>query len=151
YAEDVLGGSHFWDFGHLFWRPLGTLLARGLLPLTAQLGAADDRAGVLLLLRAVCWLAGLGSLLLLRAMVADAGLRPPAADLAALAFLLSQTFLNYAQAATSYVPGLFCLLLGCRLLVRATRRPDSAGRAALAAGVALAAALGFWFPYVWAL
>jgi hypothetical protein len=151
YAEDVLDGSHFWDFGHLFWRPLGTLLAEGLLPLTAHLGAADDRAGVLMLLRAVCWLSGLGCLLLLRAMMADVGIRPRAADLATLAFLLSQAFLNYVQTAASYIPGLFCLLLGCRLLLRAAGRPESVGRGALGGGVALAGAVGFWFPYVWAL
>ncbi len=151
YAEGVLDGSHFWDFGHLFWRPLGTLLAKGLLPLMAQLGAADERAGVLMLLRSVSWLSGLGSLLLLRLMMADAGIRSRAANFATLAFLVSLTFLNYAQTATSYVPGLFCLLLGCRLLLYAGSRPESAGRAALGAGVALAAAVEFWFPYVWAL
>jgi hypothetical protein len=168
YAECVLDGNHFWDFGHLYWRPLGWLLAKGLLPLTAHLGAADDRAGVLMLLGTVCWLSGLGSILLLRQMMADAGMRAWAADLAALAFLVSQTFLNCTQTALAYVPGLCCLLLGCRLLLRAAgcqpphpqplspkgargEKPETSGRLALGAGVALAAALGFWFPYVWAL
>jgi hypothetical protein len=151
YAEGALDGNHFWDFGHLFWRPFGWLLARALLPLTPHLGAADDRAGVLLLLLAVCWLAGLGSVLFLRGLLHEAGARPWAADLAALAFLLSQAFLNFAQTASSYVPGLCGLLLGCYLLARAARRPDGAARTAAWAGVALAGALGFWFPYAWAL
>ncbi len=168
YAEGVLDGNHFWDFAHLLWRPLGWLLAQGLLPLTAALGAADERAGVLMLLRGVCWLSGLGSLLLVRALMADAGVRPRAANLAALAFLASQTFLNYVQAATPFIPGLCFLLLGCRLLLRAAgcrsphpqplspqgargERPDTSGRTALAAGVALAVAACFWINYVWIL
>ncbi len=151
YAEGALDGNHFWDFGHLFWRPLGWLLGQALLPLTPSLGAADERAGMLMLLLAVCWLAGLGSLLFLRGLLAEAGIRPWPADLAALAFLVSQTFLNYAQTASSYVPGLCCLLLGCYLLARAARRPEGSGRTAVWAGLALACALGFWFPYVWAL
>jgi len=151
YAEDILDGRRFWDFGHLYWRPLGWLLAQGLLPLTPSLGAADSRAGVLMLLLPICWLAGLASLLLLRGLLADAGIRPWAADLTALAFLLSQTFLNYAQTTCAYIPGLCCLLLGCRLLFRAADKPQTSGWTALGAGVALAAAVGFWFPYVWAL
>ncbi len=149
YAEGALTGHHFWDFGHLFWRPLGRLL----LPLFPPdaFGSSDERISALLPLLLVCWLAGLGSLLLLRALLHEVGIGPCAADLTALFFLLSQTFLNYAQTASSYVPGLCCLLLGCYLLARAARRPDNAAGMAAAAGAALAGALGFWFPYVWAL
>jgi len=151
YAESILKGGLLCDFGHLYWRPLGWLLAQGLLPFMTFLGAADGRAGVLLLLLAVCWLAGLGCLLLFRGLLADAGIRPWAADLTALAFLLSQTFLNYAQTTCAYIPGLCCLLLGCRLLFRAAEKPRTSGWTAAGAGMALAAAVGFWFPYVWAL
>src|SRR5271154_2054173 len=50
YAEGILDHRNFWDFGHLFWRPLGWLLAKALMPLMQVLGAADERTGVLLLL-----------------------------------------------------------------------------------------------------
>ena len=149
YAEGSLSGAHFWDFGHLFWRPLGWLLAR--LSPSWVFASGEERYRVLLLLQVVCWLAGLGSLLFLRGLLKETGIRPRIADLVCLLFLLSQTFLNYVQTASSYVPGLCCLLLGCYLLARACRRPAAFSWTAAGAGVALAGALGFWFPYVCAL
>jgi hypothetical protein len=149
YAEGALTGHEFWDFGHLFWRPLGWLLLK--LTPAGLFDSAEERVRPLLLLLGVCWLAGLGSVLFLRAFLRESGVRSWAAELTTLFFLLSQTFLNYAQTASSYVPGLCGLLLGCFLLARAARRPERSSGTAVAAGAALAAALGFWLPYLWAL
>ena len=56
----------------------------------------------------------------LRGLMRWAGLNGWAADLAVVAFILSQTFLNYTQTASSYIPGLAMLLLGCYLSARET-------------------------------
>jgi hypothetical protein len=149
YARDVISGTHLWEFGHLFWRPLGRLLAPTLLPLTQAQGQYGE-AGAVLTLAAVSWLAGLGCMILLRSLAGRACPRDFGADLVTLAFLFSQAFLNYAPTACSYVPGLFLLLLGCYLLVRATESPEPSGKTVLAAGAALAASLCFWFLYLWA-
>lgn len=150
YARDIVSGTHFWEFGHLLWRPLGWLLASACLPFTQARGL-DEEAGVVLLLAAVSWLAGLGCLVLLRSLVGRACRHHLTADLVTLAFVVSQAFLNYAPTACSYVPGLFLLLLGCYLLVRATESSRPSWGIALAAGTVLAASLCFWFLYLWAL
>jgi hypothetical protein len=150
YAENALDGRHFWEFGHLLWRPLGWLLARALLPLPDFLGGRDGIPGAAALYLAVSWLCGLGATLLLRGLLSSVVRRPWAADVATLFFVLSQAFLNYAQSGTSYVPGLCFLLLGCRLLAHA-RHAAAPAWMALAAGAALAVSVLLWVPYVWAL
>jgi hypothetical protein len=150
YARDVVTGTRLWEFGHLFWRPLGQGLAPALRPATQALGLYDQ-AGAVCVLAAVSWLAGLGCVVLLRSLVGRACPHGVGADLVTLAFLVSQAFLNYAPTACSYVPGLFLLLLGCHLLTRAAERSQPSWGTALAAGAALAGSLCFWFLYLWAL
>ncbi len=144
YADEVHVGAHFWEFGHLFWRPLGTLLA-------AIVPASPGPKTNLVLLLAVCWLSGLGCVVWLRGLLRWAGLRGWPADLAVVGLLVSQAFLNYAQTACSYVPGLAMLLLGCYLLARATAKERPSNWDGIGAGAALAAAVCFWFVYVWGL
>jgi hypothetical protein len=149
YVIEIRAHMRFLEFGHLFWRPLGSLLAALAQPSYIP-GATNEQTAILVLLVAVCWLAGLGCVVWLRGLLRWAGMNGWPADFAVVAFILSQTFLNYTQTASSYIPGLAMLLLGCYLLAReaASERPFWHS---LAAGAALAAAVGFWFLYVWAL
>jgi len=150
YAIELRRGLRFWEFGHLFWRPLGALLVAVVGP--AQLpGAADERAGIVLLFVAVCWLSGLGCVVWLRGLLRYAGINGVPAAVAVLAVIFSQTFLNFTQTASSYVPGLAMLLLGCFLLAREAAKEEPSVWGSIAGGAALAAAVGFWFLYVWAL
>jgi hypothetical protein len=149
YAIEVLADLRFWEFGHLFWRPLGALLA--VVPPALLPGESDHRMAIVLLLTCVCWLSGLGCVVWLRGLLRWSGLNGWPADLAVAAFILSQTFLNFTQTASSYVPGLAMLLLGCYLLARAAAQEQPSPWSSIGAGAALAAAVGFWFLYVWAL
>ena len=150
YAIEIRAGMRFWEFGHLFWRPLGALLA-ALVPASFVPGAPDQRAAIIVLYVVVCWLSGLGCVVWLRGLLRWAGLNGWPADFAVVAFIVSQTFLNYTQTASSYVPGLAMLLLGCYLLARETVNQRPSLWSGVGAGAALAAAVGFWFLYVWAL
>jgi hypothetical protein len=153
----------FLEFGHLLWRPTGWLAYRLTRPLTALFMGHDARAQVTLTLMALNWLAGLWSILCLRAIVARACRRAWAADAAALAFLCTNTFLNYAQSGCAYVPGLALLLTGVYWLApggaRAVENGESGDaletnfswRRACGAGFCLAGAVCFWFPYLLAL
>ena len=150
YAIEIRAGMRYWEFGHLFWRPLGTLLA-ALVPPSYVPCAQDERTAILLLLVAVCWLSGLACVVWLRGLLRWAGVNGWPADFAVAAFILSQTFLNYTQTAASYIPGLAMLLLSCYLLARETQHERPYRWSGVGAGAALAAAVGFWFLYVWAL
>src|SRR5262249_58486488 len=65
YAIELRSNLRWWEFGHLFWRPLGALLA-AIVPPSQLPGAADERSGIVILLVAVCWLSGLGCVVVLR-------------------------------------------------------------------------------------
>src|SRR6266511_3599467 len=58
----------FWEFGHLFWRPLAWVIYRLFNPLTSLI-FADERAKVTLTLIGINWIGGLACLLLLRALI----------------------------------------------------------------------------------
>jgi hypothetical protein len=150
YAIELRSNLRWWEFGHLFWRPLGALLA-AIVPSSQLPGAGDERSGIVILLVAVCWLSGLGCVVWLRGLLRYAGINGVPAAVAVLAFIFSQTFLNFTQTGSSYVPGLALLLLGCFLLAREAAKEEPTVWGSVGAGAALAAAAGFWFLYVLAL
>lgn len=149
YAVEILSNQRFWEFGHLFWRPLGALLMTA--APAAWLPAADDHAAVVLLLAGVSWLAGLACVVGLRGLLRWADINGWPADIAVGALVVSHAFLNYAQTATPYVPGLAMLLVGCCLLTRAAVQPVPPRWSGVGGGLALGAAVGFWLLYLWAL
>ena len=125
-----------WDFGHLVWVPIGTL--------AMTLG----REGVLWTFLVVNALAGVASVLLLRATLGLVGVRPWTAAAVSVALLFAQAMLNFTLTGSSYVPGLACTLLALYL---ALLRPESscgAWLAAIGSGFAMAGAITIWFPYV---
>jgi hypothetical protein len=150
YVNDILAGTAspvFWEFGHLLWRPLGWLLSQSLVAATGL----DRQAGAAFVLTAINWIAGLSSVLLLRALAGCVTRREWVANTVTAAFIFSQGFLNYAHTGCSYVPGLSLLLLGLYILAKNAEEPERSLRAGLAAGAALAGAVCFWFLYLWAI
>jgi hypothetical protein len=146
----------FWEFGHLLWRPLGWLTFKILQPLTAHFISPEPRINIAIGLFALTWVAGLFSVLLLRMMLRRIGVRPWAANLATLAFLFSQGFLNFSQTGVPYIPGLCLILVSMYVLI--TGSDDSASglknnaepeiwRVALIAGLAFAGAVCLWCLY----
>ncbi len=138
------GDYNYWEFGHLFWRPAGTYLAR---LMGGLLGTADPRVTTLGPLVAVNVLAGGGAGIFLAGTLRRLGVSVTLAAALALAFLLTQGVLDYAQTGTSYVPGLFFLTAGLYFAVRGATQ-DRWLRSCLVAGLCGALAAAFWFPYV---
>ncbi|HEY0376150.1 MAG TPA: hypothetical protein VGC87_04265 [Pyrinomonadaceae bacterium] len=141
----------FWEFGHLFWRPLGWLCFKLQSLFLGVPGEAETRARVVWSLLVINWLAGLVCVVCLYQLVKTVSRREWAAAVVALAFIFSHGFLNYAQAGSSYVPGLALLTLGLWLLARGGERGDDSWRTAALGGAALAASVCFWLPYLWAI
>ncbi len=140
--------NSFWEFGHLFWRPLGWLAFRIAHPLTSLIVGSDPRANIGICLFWMNWTTGLLSVLVLNLLLKTVSGRVWSANLLTLAFLFSQAFLNYSQTGTSYVPGQLFLLLSLYLLTRGASDPNETWLTSLSAGVAFAASICLWFLYV---
>lgn len=149
-VRDYLSENPFWECGHLFWRPLGLVLYEWLEPLSRLVSGAEPGMNAFFLLKAVNWLAGLLSVFCLHAIVRRLSRRLWVANVVSIAFIFSQGFLNFAQSGSSYIAGLSLLLLGLYVLVRSEDRGQS-WLAASFAGLAFAAALTMWLPYVLAI
>lgn len=144
---DQGGFLSFWEFGHLLWRPLGWLTFKVFRPLLNP----DLRAGVTQTLLILNWLFGLVAVLSLYAVAFQITQRRGAAHFAAIGFILTNAFLNYAQSGCAYVPGLALLIFGFYLLVDAGAQIKASRLKTIAGGLALAGAIGMWFPYLCAI
>ena len=151
YVESVLKSVEFWEFGHLFWRPLGWLIYEVSEPLTSRIVGPDPAANAAFVFVAMNWVAGLVSALLMYGLLKRVTKHEWAARIATLAFAFSHGFLNFAQTGSSYIPGLSFLLLGLFILARS--EDESRGRMLRPslAGAALACSVCFWFLYIWAI
>jgi hypothetical protein len=145
-----LGGQDykFWEFGHLFWRPLGWLVYEVCKPLISFQGDGDVRLHVTVVLLVLNWLAGLLSVCALYGTVRRLGAGVWIGGLVTAAFVFSNAFLNFTQTGSSYIPGLSLLLLGVYILVRGGEGGEKSWATGLLAGCALAGAVCLWFPYV---
>ncbi len=155
YVESIAlfnrGVNHYmWDFAHLFWRPLGWLLSVVFAPITSLFVGNDDRLNVMLTLMCVNWIAGAFCVILIHSIVHRAtGERTWIANVVAVAFIYTQTFLNWAQTGSAYVPGFALLLLGFHILITPNDGPERQDwRLAMYAGSALAGAICLWVPYL---
>jgi hypothetical protein len=157
YVDSIVsfvGGRNyeFWEFGHLFWRPLGWLLYALCKPMTSLVASGEVRFNVTLVLVALNWLAGLLSVCALLGIVRRlCGDRIWITGLVTVTFIFSHAFLNFTQTGSSYIPGLSLLLLGLYLLTRCDEGGENSWATALVAGLALAGAVCLWFPYVLAM
>ncbi|MEN3329568.1 MAG: hypothetical protein V7638_4375 [Acidobacteriota bacterium] len=139
----------FWEFGHLFWRPLGWMVFAVFRPVTSLVAGAGFRPNVSFVLVAINWLAGLISVCALFGILRRLCARSLVVIAVIVAFIFSHGFLNFTQTGSSYIPGLALLLLGFYVLIRSGNARDL--QTALLAGLALAGAVCLWFPYVLAL
>jgi len=141
--------STFWEFGHLFWRPLGWALLHTLGPWIRYLTGPNPRIEMTHIFIALNWIAGLACILLFRALLPRLSIRPAIANVGTLALLFSNAFLNYIHSGSSYIPGLAFLLLGFYLLGIPLQSEVPTLQPIWAAS-ALAIAVCLWFPYVFA-
>lgn len=118
----------FWEFGHLVWRPIGWLAYRVTKPLTALAVGDYPTAQVSLALLGLNWIAGLVAAVAFRALLARLGARAWAANVAAVAFVFANAFLNYTQTGCSYVPALAFFVLGLYFLAPRAADETTAAR-----------------------
>jgi hypothetical protein len=138
----------FWEFGHVLWRPLGWAISSIFaMASPAWLRADVAHYNVIGLLIVISWLAGFATLYLFHRvawrLTGDFWL----ASLGTVGFATAQAFLDFVQAGTAYIPGLAMLMLSIYIL-EVHYQPDHGARAGIFAGVALAGAALFWFPYL---
>ena len=145
-AADFRAENSFWDFGHLFWRPLGLILFKLFHPLSSAIVGPDPAHNVMFLLMAVNFLAGLASALLLYLLLAKLTRRPRLAVFVAACFIFSNGLLNFTQTGSSYVTALAFLIAGLYLLLKDDG--ELSKRDAIAGGLACAVAVVMWVPFV---
>lgn len=156
YVDSIVsfaGGRYydFWEFGHLFWRPLGWLLYDLCRPLTRLAAGPDVRFNVIIVLVALNWLAGLISVGALHGIVGRFCGRGRIVNLVTISFIFSHGFLNFTQTGSSYIPGLSLLLVGLYILARRDEPGENFVISAMLAGLAFAGSVCLWFPYVLAM
>jgi hypothetical protein len=152
YVDSIFAHQHgrylqFWEFGHLFWRPLGWLAYRLFNPLTILIFDGDERTKITFTLISVNWITGLIALLFFRFLLSRVCDRPWIINVGAFSLIFSAAFLNYGQTGSAYVPGLALSLAGTAVLVRDFERGHNLLRPVVA-GALLAFAVCLWFPFV---
>jgi hypothetical protein len=147
YADDIVQGK-LWEFGHLFLRPLGFVLFRLLAPISRSIVGPDSRTGVVFTLITLNWAAGLLSVLMLYGLASRLTGKRWVASITVAAFIISHGFLNYAHAGCAYVLSLSLILVGLYALANQAGDEAVSWQRAVGAGLALAAAVCLWFPYI---
>ena len=145
-VRDYRAQNSFWDFGHLLWRPLGLLLFKVFSPVSSWVTGPDPAHNVFFLLMSVNFVAGLVSALLLCTLIEKLTERRWLAVSISACFILSQGILNFAQTGSSYIAGLGFITVALYLLLK--DKGDLRPGTAILAGVACAAAVTLWIPYV---
>jgi hypothetical protein len=135
---------NFWDFGHLFWRAISTMVARVVMQVT---GSSDPRVIALNPMIVMSIVGAGGSAVLLAATLRRLHTNDAWATAVAIAYLLTHGMIVHAQNGTSYMPGMFFLVLGLYFAVVAGTSERRLTYAA-AAGVAAALSATLWFSYV---
>jgi hypothetical protein len=141
--------DRLWEFGHLFWRPLGWILLHICEALVGSVTGPDFKILLTRIFVALNWFAGLACILLLRAILRQFSIRPLVVTCSTIGLLFSNAILNYVHSGSSYVPGLAFLLAGFYLLALPFETRGSILQSFCAA-CALAIAVCLWFPYVFA-
>jgi len=145
-VRDYRAQNSFWDFGHLLWRPLAVLLYKVLLPISSLVVGPHPAANVLFLLMSVNFIAGLVTAILLYALIETLTSRTWLAVFVTGCFILSHGILNFTQTGSSYIAGLGFLTVALYLLLK--DKGDLRPRTAILGGLACAAAVTLWVPYV---
>ncbi len=150
YAANVLARLHgphssLWEFGHVVWRPLTLVVFRALHP-TMDPSDAVVFEQLVHVMTGIAVLGGVVALVAFQSWLArlDVPLWPATA--AALALATASAFLGYAQTGSSYIPALAMLMLGLRAMAADDQTGD--GRTIVAASIAFALSVLFWFPMV---
>ena len=145
-AANFLAENSFWDFGHLLWRPFGLVLFKLFHPLSSLFVGADPALNLMFLLMVVNFVAGLVSAVLLYLLLDKLTNQCWLAVFVAACFIFTNGVLNYAQTGSAYIVSLAFVITGLYLLLK--DKGDLSTRNAIAGGLACAAAVVMWLPFV---
>lgn len=145
-AANFRAENSFWDFGHLLWRPLGLLLFKIFRPLSSLVIGPDPAHNVMFLLMAVNFIAGLVSAVLLYLLIDSLTNRRWLTVFVAACFIFSNGLLNFTQTGSSYIAALAFLIAGLYQLLK--DKGNLSTRNAIGGGLACAAAVTMWFPFI---
>jgi hypothetical protein len=141
--------DRLWEFGHLFWRPLGWIFLQICEVLVGSVTGPELNVLLTRIFVALNWFAGLACILLLRAVLRQFSIRPMVVTCTTAALLFSNAFLNYIHSGSSYIPGLAFLLAAFYLLALQIETRGSILQP-FSAALMLAIAVCLWFPYIFA-
>jgi hypothetical protein len=134
----------FWDFGHLFWRPLVWILLR-------HLDGPDFATQFLHAFRILDFLSTVAGLVALCFMVATLRLMTRRTGLMATCAVLlsfSQMVLTYSKGGCAYIFGFLALSIGFYGILRSVKNKRSSSLSLILSGASLAWAVCLWFPYI---
>jgi hypothetical protein len=150
FSRGAMPRSQTWEFGHLFWRPIGGLVWRMGGSYWSHQSGGGQVLEVYSALHALNLVFGWVAVLASFGIAWRISRRAFTATLVGSAFVGWNAFMNYFQSGTAYVPGLALQLAGLYLLLGDYRRGHAPWRAWLA-GIALALSVCLWFPYLFGL
>lgn len=136
-----------WEFGHLYWRPLGWALYRLFGWMTPYARTGEGNLAVTTFFVGVSIFSGYVSALVIQSLALRVSRRFWTATLVSTAFLCFYSFLNYVKSGAPYIPGLMFLTVAVWLTIRAADLGMS-WRGAVLPGVAAGFAALMWFPYI---
>jgi hypothetical protein len=152
YVDSVLGfqaghTSEFWEFGHLFWRPVVWFFYVTLGPMTRHIIGPDPGSNVIVVTFILNWISALVSVVILQAFCGLLCKKRWIVYFVTIVFIFCHGFLNYIQTGCSYIPALALLLIGFYFLARWNSSKSTLVTGAVA-GLALAASVCMWFPFI---
>jgi hypothetical protein len=136
------------DFGHIIWRWCGYGLFHLARPLWLALGGGSIRYAYFWPFLVLSWAAGCWALYLCLRLAGHFTANRMVIAGAGLAFVSGNAVLNNLHSGTPYLPGLAMVLASTLWLLDAACRDGTSWRGPMWAGIALAAAVSFWFPYI---
>jgi hypothetical protein len=149
YPQGTLSPREFWDFAHLFWRPLNYLFWHGSQSHWAQQFPKSAVVQIFAAMRVLNLFVDYLAVLAGFAVAWKMSRSVVAGALVAAAFFCWNPFVNFFQTGSAYVPGLGLLLAATYLLLQDSG-PYSRARAWLI-GVLLALSVCLWLPDVFAI
>ncbi len=153
YADDVatsLGQSwsnspQIWNFAHLIWRPIGRLLAEGLLGMVEPFFNHNVRMSIAFLLMALNFMAALIGAMILQKAIWRMTANRLASLLMPTAFLCLNPVLHYSRLASPYIVGIALVTLATYLVAFCE---DESWRTAVPVGIASGVAVLLWAPFL---
>lgn len=147
FSAGLLNPRQFWEFGHLFWRPVGYLVWHLGNPYWSRQFGGNQILEAYAALQLPNILLGYVAALASFGITWKVSRSVSTASLVCVSFLGWNPFLNYFQSGTSYVPGLAFQLAGLYFLLEVDGQRRPLWHAWLS-GALLAVSVCLWLPYV---